>query len=77
MRSQKLKMVDTLMLQRFSAVADGMHVEVVVSKEKPEPLISDARTSSCRRIRPNLTVNPTAFALSVSASSFPTRWDFL
>lgn len=40
MHSQNLKMVETVMLQRFSAVADGMHFEVVVSKEKPEPLIS-------------------------------------
>lgn len=40
------------------------------------PFMADARTSSCRRIWPNLTVNPTAYALSVSASSYAARWTF-
>jgi hypothetical protein len=40
MHSQNPEILDTIKLQLFSATEDGMHVEIVVAKDEPEPLIT-------------------------------------
>jgi len=40
MHAQNPKLLANIMLQCFSAGEDGMHVELVESKESPQPLIS-------------------------------------
>ena len=40
MHTQNPKLLANIMLQRFSASEDGMHVELVKSKESPQPLIT-------------------------------------
>jgi len=40
MHTQNPKLLANIMLQRFSASEDGMHVELVESKESPQPLIT-------------------------------------
>ncbi|WP_028103996.1 hypothetical protein [Pseudoduganella violaceinigra] len=40
MHTQTPRLLANIMLQRFSASEDGMHVELLESKDSPQPLIT-------------------------------------
>ncbi len=40
MHTHNPRMLESILLQRFSATEDGMHVELVESKDNPQPLMT-------------------------------------